>query len=205
MYNVLGRDSTRRRNAQRQVAFFRFPRSFSAQQTGEAGHNVGTELLKGRSPLCGQRESVIGKRNLVVDKKVGSPSDDDSTMCIADALFIRDRYRDTGDRFIRQWEPSCNTLPKNIRKDDQKVTCAYRNCVGMRMLFFGKTIQEENKLIQVHVQRFLKKKFGTSGMFANLGFGSALYSCWKVHRQSLRMDKKNRSWTVFGRKSCKSK
>ena len=118
--------------------------SFSAQQTGEAGHNVGTELLKGRSPLCGRRESVIGRRNVDVDtkKKVGSPRDNDSTMCIADALYIWDRYRDTGDRFIGQCEPSCNTL-KMIKRSH-----AYTETVlGMRMLFFGKTLQEENKLV----------------------------------------------------------
>ena len=49
--------------------FFRFPRSFSTQQTGEAGHNVDTALLRGRSPLCGQYESVIGKTNVYVDTK----------------------------------------------------------------------------------------------------------------------------------------
>ena len=66
VYKVLGRDSMRRRNVKPQVAFFRSPGSFPNRQTGEEGHNVGTDLLKGRSPLCGQRENVIGKRNVYV-------------------------------------------------------------------------------------------------------------------------------------------
>ena len=174
--------------------FFQVPRSFSAQQIGEAGHNVGTELMQGRSHLCGQRESVIGKRNVDVDTmKMGSPRDNDSTMCIADALYIWDRYFDAGDRFIGQWEPSCNTQ-KMIKRSHAHTEAV----LGIRMLFFGKTIQEENKLKKVHEERFFEQTIRTSGMFANPGFRSALYPPWKVHGQSLFLDKKNRNWTVFG-------
>ena len=45
------------------------PRSFTTQQTGEEGHNVGTELLRAGSPLCGQRESVVGRTNFDVGTK----------------------------------------------------------------------------------------------------------------------------------------
>ena len=47
--------------------FGRSSSAFPIQQTGEEGDNVGTELLRGRSPLCGQRESVVGKTNFDVD------------------------------------------------------------------------------------------------------------------------------------------
>ena len=60
-------------------------------------------------------------------------------MCIADALYIWDRYLDAGDRFTGQWEPSCNTRSKYIRKDDQNVTCVYENCVEHEDALLWKT------------------------------------------------------------------
>ena len=69
VYKILGRDSMRRRNAKLQVAFFRSRWSSPTRQTGEEGRNVDAEFLERRSLLCGQRESVIGKRNVDVDSK----------------------------------------------------------------------------------------------------------------------------------------
>ena len=106
--------------------------SVPTRQTGEAGHNVGTELLRGRSPLCGQRESVVGKTNFDVGTKKWVGQGTTPPQC---ALQMRSAIGtdilDGGDRFTGERAPSYNTLPKNIRKDDQKVTCVYKNLCGV--------------------------------------------------------------------------
>ena len=81
--------------------FFQVPRSFSAQQTGEEGHNVGTELLRAGTPLCGQRESVVGRTNFDVGTKKWVVQ---GTMTPKCALQMRSTFGtdilDANDRFV---------------------------------------------------------------------------------------------------------